>query len=261
MLELNGVKVLFQFVIVLLICIVLVYVGDYVLNKIKNNSSKALNPREYLPEEEIQTLKQVFYLIVMSLFFIDFLYSVIYIGGNLFYFALFDIVISIYAALSIDKSSWKNKIIGFFILPFGSLSFILFNLSLVGILEVIHIPLLLYFVIIFNRKFMDYTKSNGLGITIILLFVIVFISFLITTMAEGVYPLDSINMVSNAFTSNGYTVLGKSDVGKLNSIVLVWSGYVISGVGTATLTSAILLRHFNKRIKKLEELIKDEGDK
>ena len=63
-------------------------------------------------------------------------------------------------------------------------------------------------------------------------------------------------MVSNAFTSNGYAVLGDSPIGKLNSLFLVWGGYILSGVGTATLTTALLSRHFNKRFEELEELIK-----
>ena len=68
---------------------------------------------------------------------------------------------------------------------------------------------------------------------------------------------------SNAFTSNGYAVLGSSIPGKLNSIALVWGGYLLSGVGTATLTAAILINHFNNKIKhyddkfeELEDLIK-----
>ena len=62
-------------------------------------------------------------------------------------------------------------------------------------------------------------------------------------------------MVSNAFTSNGYAVLGDNPIGKLNSLFLVWGGYILSGVGTATLTTALLSRHFNKRFEELEELI------
>ncbi len=81
---------------------------------------------------------------------------------------------------------------------------------------------------------------------------------------EGVDPLDSMVMVSNAFTSNGYAVLGSSGMGKLNSLILVWGGYIISGVGTATLTAAILIKHnkkceeeLNKRLDELELLIKN----
>ena len=66
-------------------------------------------------------------------------------------------------------------------------------------------------------------------------------------------------MVSNAFTSNGYAVLGSSILGKVNSLFLVWSGYLISGVGTATLTVALLTRHYNKRFDELEKLIKENN--
>lgn len=105
---------------------------------------------------------------------------------------------------------------------------------------------------------MEYTNSNGLGITIILLFVIIFASFFITQYVENVNALDSLVMVSNEFTGNGFAVFGDSVPGKLNSLLLVWGGYVLSGAGAATLTSAILIRHFNKRFEELEKLI--EGD-
>ena len=66
-------------------------------------------------------------------------------------------------------------------------------------------------------------------------------------------------MVSNAFTSNGYAVLGTSPIGKLNSLFLVWGGYILSGVGTATLSAALVARHFNKKFETLEELIKNNN--
>ena len=99
-----------------------------------------------------------------------------------------------------------------------------------------------------------------MGIAIILLFLIVFFSFLATQVAEGANALDSLVMVSNAFTSNGYAVLGSSIAGKLDAIVLVWAGYILSGVGTATLTAAILTRHFNSKFEELEELIKKNNE-
>ena len=67
-------------------------------------------------------------------------------------------------------------------------------------------------------------------------------------------------MVSNAFTSNGYAVLGKSIPGKINSLFLVWGGYVVSGAATASLTAAILIKHFNKRVSELERIIDEDGD-
>ena len=119
------------------------------------------------------------------------------------------------------------------------------NLKSFGLIDFIHIPVFIYFIKVYYDKFSDYTESHGLSLTIILLFVIVFISFLVTQLVEGVNPLDSMVMVSNAFTSNGYAILGHSIPGKINSIFLVWGGYIISGTATASLTAAILLRHFN----------------
>ena len=96
----------------------------------------------------------------------------------------------------------------------------------------------------------------------------IFISFFITQISEHVSPLNSLVMVSNAFTSNGYAVLGRSILGRINSIILVWGGYVLSGVGTATLTAGILIRHFKNKLKrmdekleKIEELIKENNEK
>lgn len=60
-------------------------------------------------------------------------------------------------------------------------------------------------------------------------------------------------MVSNAFTSNGYALLGDTTGGKINSIILVWSGYILSGAATATLTVSILLRRIKKRFRAYDE--------
>ena len=129
---------------------------------------------------------------------------------------------------------------------------------MVGLIDLIHIPVFLYFVKFYYDRFNYYTRSHGLSITIILLFSIILFSFFLTQIVEGVDPLDSLVMVSNAFTSNGYAILGKSIPGKINSIVLVWGGYIISGAATASLTASILIKHFNKRVRELERII-DEG--
>ena len=73
---------------------------------------------------------------------------------------------------------------------------------------------------------------------------------------EKVSPLNSLVMVSNAFTSNGYAVLGSSGWGKINSLFLVWSGFFLSGIATATLTVAIVMKHVNNEFDNLESLVK-----
>ena len=51
-------------------------VSSYIIKYLKRNRhNRLLNATEYLPKEETQTLKQVFYLIIITLCFVDILYS------------------------------------------------------------------------------------------------------------------------------------------------------------------------------------------
>lgn len=251
---------LIQFVVVVAIFVILTFIGVNVNNRLKGSSNRYLNPREFLPEDEIHTLRQVGYLILMAACFVNVFYSLIETGNSFFEFAIFDIALSLFIAITMDKESKKSKILFILVIPYGAISYLLFDISPLIFLEFIRVPAFLIFIKIYYDKFMEYTNSNGLGVTIILLFSIIFISFFITQLVEGVNPLDSLVMVSNAFTSNGYTVLGDSIPGKINSIFLVWGGYIISGAGTATLTAAILMKHFKKRVRELEKLIEEGGD-
>lgn len=254
------VETFIHFIIIVAIFMFLTFIGVFISDKLKNSSNRYLNPEEFLPSDEIHTLKQVYYLILMAMCFINVLYSLVAsIDNDLIYFAIFDIALSLFIAVTLDKSSLKNKILLFMLIPFGAMSYMLFGLSLVIFIEFIHIPIFIYFMKMYFDRFMEYTNSNGLGIAVVLLFSIVFISFLVTQVVESVNPLDALVMVSNAFTSNGYSVLGSSIPGKINSIFLVWWGYIISGAATATLTATILIRHFNKRVEELEKLIEEAG--
>ena len=127
--------------------------------------------------------------------------------------------------------------------------------ALVGI-DILHVIAYLYFIKQYYGKFVKYTEDNSLGITIMLLFLMVFISFFVTIIVEDVTPINSLVMVSNAFTSNGYAVLGNTGLGKLNALFLVWAGFILSTVGTATLTVAIVMRHVNEKFDHLEDLVK-----
>ena len=248
-----------KFIAEIIVFLILMVVFSFILNKIHNSPHKLLNPKEYFPEEEVHSLRQIFYLIMMGLFFINILYKLVFIQGDDFYLSIFDIFISLYVASRLDLSSLKNKILVLLLIPYGSLTFIIFGHNLAGLLDLIHVPVFIYLIKLYYDQFREYTESNGLGIAIILLFTIIFVSFLVTQVVESVNPLDALVMVSNAFTSNGYAVLGTSVAGKINSIVLVWGGYILSGVGTATLTTAILVKHFNSRFEELEELIKENN--
>lgn len=247
-------KVVCELVIPILIFGVLFAVGKFIYQKMSNSESRVLNPSEYFPQQELETLRQVFYLIMMMIFFVFILYIMMVQAKEILPIAVLQVILSIYVALTLDYSKWYNKILFFLLVPYESLVMIVSGdyLSL-GPIYIIHVLVYAYFIKVYFTKFWKYTETNGLGITIVLLFTIVFASFIVTLFAEGVEPLNSAVMVSNAFTSNGYAILGQSGIGKLTSLVLVWSGYIISGVGTATLTAAILLRHNQKREKQLNE--------
>ena len=249
-----------EYFVEIAVFMVLMVIASFLLKKIMKSRNKIFNPREYFPEEEIHSLRQVFYLIMMAACFINILYSLVFVSTDVIYLVIFDIFLSLFVAIRLDRSTLKNKILILLLVPYGSLTYLLFGNTLVGLLDFLHVPIFIYIIKLYYDKFREYTESNGLGIAIILLFLIVFFSFLATQVAEGANALDSLVMVSNAFTSNGYAVLGNSIAGKLDAIVLVWAGYILSGVGTATLTAAILTKHFNSKFEELEELIKKNNE-
>ena len=209
-----------ELILEIIIFLVLMLIGTLIYKKIIVRFNMFSNLGEVLPEDEIHTLKQVFYLIMMALAFADILYSLIMVHGAV-YFILFDIALSLFLAITLDKTSLKGKVIFLLLVPYDSLNMLLFQQPLMGYVDIIHVLVFIYFVKIYYDKFREYTESNGLSLTILILFVLVFISFILTQIVEGVNPLDALVMVSNAFTSNGYAVLGSSIAGKLNAIVLV----------------------------------------
>ena len=250
-----------QLIIEIIVFLILTLVGTFIVKALPKINSRFFDVEEYFPMDEIHTLTQIFYLGVMSACFINVMYTLIYVNVDTVYFALLDVTLSLYIAVTIDKSTIARKLLILLLVPYGALYFLLFNSSLIGLIDLIHVPVFIYFMKFYYDRFMEYTESNGLGITIILLFSVIFASFIITSFVEKGNPLDSIVMVSNAFTSNGYVVLGSTDAGKINGLILVWMGFIISGVGTATLTSAILIRHFNNRLKDYDDKFDDLNDK
>lgn len=259
---------IYEIVVAILIFCALFAVGKFIYKKLKDSKSRVLNPLEYFPEEELQTLKQVFYLVMMLIFFVLILYIIAVQGNDVIGIAFLQIIISLYVALTLDYSSWNNKILFFLLIPYEAIALFVFKESVViWPIYLIHIIVYAYLMKLYYDKFRQYTETNSLGITIILLFSLIFVSFIVTSIVEDVDPLNSLVMVSNAFTSNGYAILGNTGIGKLTALILVWGGYTISGVGTATLTAAILLRHnkkreeeLNKRLDELESLIKNNEE-
>ena len=166
---------------------------------------------------------------------------------------LLDILVSAYIVSILYEKSYKRMILIVCLIPIASISFLLFGDTLLEYLNIVRIPAIMYMVKYFYDRFRVYTTENGLGFSIMLLFAILFISIIVTMFIENEDPLDAVVMVSNAFTSNGYVILGETTGGKVNSLVLVWSGYVLSGAATAALTAGILVRRFKDRFEEYDK--------
>ena len=252
-------RTLFQLFVVIIIFLVLTILGKVIYHKLKNKYDNSLNINKLLPEDEVHSLILVFYLILMALCVVNIFYSLMGSQNDFYYFAIFDIALSLYFVITLEMSSWKNRIIWLLLIPYGSLVYPLFGFSLVIFADFLHAFIFIYIAKLNLDKFVDYTNSNALGITIILLFAVIFGGFFITQYAEGENALDSLVIVSNQFTGNGYSSFGSTISGKLNSLLLVWGGYILSGVGAATLTAALLIRHFKKKFEELRKMI-EEGE-
>ena len=255
---------IFQILVAMGVFAALAYAARYIANngRLINRfkKSRLSNPLEYFPSEAVFLLKQVFYLAVIMVIIIICLYLTFDWNEGFYFIYLLDIVVSIYLALKMDKDSRKDKVLLFLLIPFGSITALLFGEGIVVLLDLTHIIGYLYFIKVYFRKFVDYTENNGLGITIILLFAIILISFLFTILVENVSPMDSMTMVSNAFTSNSFDTSGKNIIGKLNSLVLAWSGFILSGVGTATLAVSIVNNYVDRQFSEMKEFVKKKKE-
>ena len=155
-----------------------------------------------------------------------------------------------------SRNSLKDKIVLLLLIPIVPMTRILFGHDMLVYFNIIHILGYVYLIQVYYRKFVKYTENNDLGITILLLYTIILVSFIFTIVVEDVSPLDSIVMVSNAFTSNSFDASGNSVIGKLDSLVLAWGGFLLSGVGTATLAASIIQRYVDRQFDDMEDFIK-----
>ncbi|WP_432645552.1 hypothetical protein [Methanobrevibacter sp.] len=260
------------FIVILeIIGILFLTVGfSYIKNKIVNH--RELQDRDkILPQEELETLQQVFYLIMGALLLLNVLNFLFFENKTQIELVFLDIFVSVISCMVIyDKGFNKLVLIG--LMPLQTLigmTYLYFGISLnirndvnmfFFVLTLIHVVAGIYFTRYYFKKFLHFTKVKGLGYTAVLLFIILGIAFVFTIFTEGTGVLDSVVMVSNAFTSNGYAILGNSSLGKFTDVVLVWSGYVLSSVGTATLSFALLKRYFDRKINKLEEEVKKQSE-
>lgn len=249
-----------QIIVSIGIFLILCFLGEQLKKLVKKYSLKLLNPNEFFPDEEILSLKQVNYLLLILVIYvciINVFYEIFYTVSPeiLLINSIIDIFVSLYVVMTFYDSSKRSKILILFLMPLASISTIIFGGTLLEFWDFIRIPALLYVVVYSYRKFLEFTEENNLEKLILLLVSIIFTCLLFTILLENQNPINSLAMVSNAFTSNGYAILGDSVGGVLTSTLLVWSGYIISGVATATLAAAIVNRNSKKKYKNLEEKI------
>ena len=286
------------FIIIIFLAVHFVSKGIYDL--LKSYLDKRIDPEHYLPEEEIKNQRQLSYLVIIllciiNLFyilechgFLDAILSFIGISFNLtdvlysqdanfIFFEMMDIILSAYLSLNLDLKKNRDKVLFLLLVPFGCMeTFISILLastanSLAIFLDVFHMVGIAYFIRFYYRKFMDYSRNHAFGRTVLLFFVLLIFTVILIIITEQVNILDALNMFSNAFVSNGFDVMGTSALGKINEMLIIWGGYILSGVATATLTAAIIVRHFNykfkeyddmnKRFDELEEIIKNKKEK
>lgn len=249
-----------QIIVSIGIFLILCFLGEQLKKLVKKYSLKLLNPNEFFPDEEILSLKQVNYLLLILVIYvciINVFYEIFYTVSPeiLLINSIIDIFVSLYVVMTFYDSSKRSKILILFLMPLASISTIIFGGTLLEFWDFIRIPALLYVVVYSYRKFLEFTEENNLEKLILLLVSIIFTCLLFTILLENQNPINSLAMVSNAFTSNGYAILGDSVGGVLTSTLLVWSGYIISGVATATLAAAIVNRNSKKKYKNLEDKI------
>ncbi len=254
------VNYLTQIIVAVGIFIILCFFGEQIKKYLFEHYKEIMNPKEFLPKEEIFSLKQVHYLILILFIYIciiNFFFDRFFTVSNELFLinSLIDIIVSTYIVVAFYDCSLRSRIASIFLMPLASISALVFGATLLGYWDFIRIPTLLYMVVLLYHRFLDYTDENGLEKLILILVSIIFTCLVLTILLENQNPINSLAMTSNAFTSNGYAVLGDTLGGILTSTFLVWSGYILSGVGTATLAAAIVHRNSKKKFEKLEEKI------
>ena len=119
-----GANTLLELVNVIIIFLALTLLGKLIYNKLKNRFGNSIDMYEVLPEEEVHTLIQVFYLILMALCVVNIFYSIMGSPKDVYYFVIFDLTLSLFFAISLDTDSRKNKVVWLLLVPYGSLAYL-----------------------------------------------------------------------------------------------------------------------------------------
>ena len=97
-------ETLYQFAIVIVVFLVLTLLGGFTYNLVKNGYFKFINLKDYLPEDEIHSLKQIFYLIMMALCVVNIFYAIV--GEGMVF--LYSFVIFSFSLTTIPVTVWRR---------------------------------------------------------------------------------------------------------------------------------------------------------
>lgn len=259
----SNMYIILTFIILLIIVLILVLIKERLYVKYLEKVSK-VDGEVFLPRDELVYLKQIFYLVMGSFSLLSLITLYLGVEYNYVDICYLDIILSFISIIYIADKRKFNFILAILMIPTRSVIWLLgihdMNVIAIFAFLLIHIVAMILAAIFFFKRFLKYTKSNNLGYTVLIFIGILSIGLLVTAFFEDTTLLDSVVMISNAFTSNGYTVLGKSFGGKVVSILLVWGGYLLSGVGTATLAAAIITTYLRGKITDQEHKINELSD-
>ena len=229
--ELNNylIQILVSIGIFLLLC----FQAEYFKKIIRRYIHKVMDPHEYFPKEEILAFRQAHYLVLILFIYItiiNFCFGKYFeISRGMFIFnSMVDIIISLIIIMVFYRCRTKSRILSLMLMPLPSIASLVFGGTQLGFWNFLRIPALLYVVVISYHKFLDFSEKNEVGKMILLLLSIIFFCLILTIIFENQNPMNSLAMVTNAITSNGYSVPTDSAGGVLTSTFLAWTGYVLS---------------------------------
>ena len=159
MIIMELVNYLTQIIVAVGIFIILCFFGEQIKKYLFKHYKKLMNPKEFLPKEEIFSLKQVHYLILILFIYlciINFFFDRFFAVSNELFIinSIIDIIVSTYIVVAFYDCSLRSRIASIFLMPLASISSLVFGTTLLGYWDFIRIPTLLYMVVFLYHRFL-----------------------------------------------------------------------------------------------------------
>lgn len=157
------IQIIISFVVFILLCFIVAGLKKFILNHVG-----CFDLKEFFPQEELLTYKQLYYLIIIVIIYFCIMYFFINKLNSpnfeiIIISSVTDIIFSVYVTIDFYDGSTKSKIISIFLIPLASISFLLFGESMITYWDFIRIPALLFLVVHYYKKFSIHTKKKLFG--------------------------------------------------------------------------------------------------